>query len=113
MKNTDEKEKEQRFEQAEERYTSERNDVPIPDEGPFMGIEKRSRQPVRPASGTLPEDPTSSQPESREIFSETLSQFQPIDATPTTIRFGDGEVNGNDQTSPGVEDARGANCVRP
>ena len=114
MKNTDEKEKEQRFQQVEEGYTSERKDVPIPDEGAFMEIEKRSGRPVstnRPAGGAPPEKPASSQPESKEIFSEPLSQFQRIDAKPTSIRFGDSEVEGNDQTSPGVEDARGANRV--
>jgi hypothetical protein len=113
MKNIDEKEKEQRFEQAEEQYTSEREDVPIPDERRFMGIEKRSVSTNRPAGGTLPEDPASSQPESKEIFSEPLSQFPLIDANPAGTHFGDSEVNGNDQTSPGVEDARGANRVRP
>lgn len=116
MKNTNDKEKEQRFQQAEEGYTSERKDVPIPDEGAFMEIEDRSVRPVstnRPAGGTLPEDPSSSQPESKEIFSEPLSQFQRIDAKPTSTHFGDSEVDGEDQTSPGVEDARGANRVAP
>ena len=116
MATIDEKEKEERFQQAEEGYTSEREDVPIPDEGAFIEIEQRSSRPVstnRTAGGTVPEDPASSQPESNEIFSEPLSQFQLIDANPTSTHFGDSEVNGSDQTSPGVDDARGANRVRP
>lgn len=115
MKNIDEKEKERLFQQAEERYTSERKDVPIPDKGRSGEFGEPSRRRVstnRPAGGTRPEDPASLQPESKEIFSETLSQFPLIDANPTSIRFGDSEVNGNDQTSPGVEDARGANRAR-
>ena len=114
MKNPDGKEKEQRFQRVEKGYTSERTDVPIPNEGAFMEIEKRSRRPVstsRPAGGTRPEKPASSQPESKEIFSEPLSQFQRIDSKPTSIRFGESQVDGVDQTSPGVEDARGANRV--
>jgi len=114
MKNTAEKEKEQRFQQAEEGYTSERKDVPIPEEGAFLEIEQRSSRPAstdQPAGGTVLEDPTSSEPESKEIFSEPLSQFQRIDSNPTSTHFGDSEVDGNDQTSPGVEDARGANRV--
>ncbi len=110
MKNMDEKEKEQRFQQAEEGYTSERKDVPIPDEGAFMEIEQRAST-DRPDGGILPEDPALSQPESKEIFSEPLSQFQRIDANPKSTRFGASEVDGEDQTSPGVEDARGANRV--
>ena len=112
MKNIDEKEKEERFQHAEEGYTSERKDVPIPDAGAFMEIDQRTSLPAsayRPGGGTLHEDPASSQPESKEIFSEPLSQFQPIDVNPTSTHFGDSEVDGKDQTSPGVEDARGAN----
>jgi hypothetical protein len=114
MKNIDEKEKEQRFQQAEEGYTTERKEVPIPDPGAFMEIEQRSSRPAsadRPGGGTLPEDPSSSQPESKEIFSEPLSQFQRIDAKPTSTHLGDSEVDGKDQTSPGIEDTRGANRV--
>ncbi len=96
MKNMEQKEKEQRFKQAEEGYTSERRDVPIPDEAAFMEIEQRNSRPAstdRPAGGTLPEDPALSQPESNEIFSEPLSQFQRIDANPKSTRFGASEVD--------------------
>jgi hypothetical protein len=113
MKNPVEREQEQRYQKAEEQYTSQRKDVPVPEEG-RLGSDKHGQRAVkgRPSSIRRPDATESPKPEPKEIFSEAVSQFRPIDVETKSPRTGDSEVDGIDQVSPGVEDPRGANRVR-
>jgi hypothetical protein len=114
MKNPAEREQERRYQKAEEQYTSERKDVPVPEEGRLGSDKQIQHSALKGGSSTIrrPDDTESPEPESKEIFSEAVSQFRPIDEQATSVRVGDSLVDGIDQTSPGVEDARGANRVR-
>jgi hypothetical protein len=115
MKNPAEREQERRYQKAEEQYASERKDVPVPEECQPGSDKQIQQRELRARSSTVrrPDDTESPKPESKKIFSEAVSQFRPIDEEATTVRVGDSQVDGVDQTSPGVEDARGANRIRP
>jgi hypothetical protein len=106
MKSTEEMEKERRFEQAEERYTREREDVPIPGKEKTLRAVARTTTKVPANRSAKTKHPLL---EVKEPFSEALSQFEPINDAPKSARYGRSKVKGIDQTSPGVEDARGAN----
>jgi hypothetical protein len=113
MKNPAEREEEQRYQKAEDQYISERKDVPVPEEVRLGSDERRQRAVKGRSSGIRQHDGTESpKPEPKEIFSEAVSQFRPIDAETKSPRVGDSKVERIDQVSPGVEDARGANRVR-